>query len=392
MARNRSQSRRKQEPQQPRIYPRASSFSSLRYSEYQWGDDAEECPTRSPALANELIELVNHCPEAASALEIICAYALSSGTGDEMGFAIEPDPNFPQLQTVAIAQEVLTRCLTLTDYWLIIWRMMAWGDAFGLMDIDTKLRQVVGVRVLPTWQIHRLEDDYGVLSGFEQRWGIGKGQTVYIPALSMVQWSYNKRHRYGRSLYHEARRDWAKLKDGDEDLSVAARTSAIQPNLHIMPTGVDENYKRAYKEDYEARRKQGLIPDIYLMPGQDIKRPSGFPGGSGGFPTEGLINNFNLRRLRIAARSRVPLYLLGIDIKYASQIAYQPAVAFTVFIGTVRQLFAQGLRQIINTELALQNVPAPWHYRITFPKINVNPWMAAIDEELDKPGVEDIDG
>jgi hypothetical protein len=389
MVRKRQQSRRKPEPQQPRIYPRASSFSSLRYSEYQWGDDTEECPTRSPALATELTELINHCPEAASALEIICAYALSSGTGDEMGFAIEPDPNFPQAETVAIAQDVLSRCLTLTDYWLIIWRMMAWGDAFGLMDIDTKLRQVVGVRVLPTWQIHRLEDDYGVLSGFEQRWGVGKGQTVYIPALSMVQWSYNKRHRYGRSLYYEARRDWFKLKDSDEDLSVAARSSAIQPNLHIMPLGSDEAYKRAYKEDHEARRKQGLIPDFYLLPGAEVKKPSGLPGS---FPLNGLIDNFNLRRQRIAARSRVPLYLLGIEAKYAREIAYQPAIAFVVFIGTVRQLFAQGLRQIINTELALQNVSAPWHYRIVFPKINVNPWKPVIEEDVDQPGVEDVDG
>jgi hypothetical protein len=380
---------RRQQPEQPRVHPRGSSFSSLRYSEYAWGDDGEEAPTRSPELAGELIELINHCPEAASALEIICAYVLSSGTGDEMGFTVEVDPNNPQAETVAIAQDVLLRCFTLMDYWQIIWRVMAWGDAFAVMDVDTKQRQVVGCKLLPTWQIHRNEDDYGMLEGFEQRWGRGKDRSVFIPALSMVQWSYNKRHRYGRSLYHEARRDWAKMKDGDEDLSVASRSSAIQPNLHIMPPGADEIYKRAYKEDHEARRKQGLIPDFYLLQGAEVRKPAGIPSN---FPLNGLIDNFNLRRLRIAARSRVPLYLLGIDQKFASEIAMQPAIAFTVFIGTVRQLFAQGLRQIINTELALQGIPSPWSYRITFPKINVNPWMAAIDEEMDTPGVEDTDG
>ncbi|NJN87930.1 MAG: hypothetical protein HC881_18585 [Leptolyngbyaceae cyanobacterium SL_7_1] len=373
----------RQQPEQPRVHPRGSSFSSLRYSEYMWGDDGEECPTRSPELAAELI---NHCPEAASALEVTCAYALSSGTGDEMGFVVELDPNNPQPGTVAIASDVLSRCFTLIDYWQIIWRMLAWGDAFVLMDIDTKQRQVVGCKLLPTWQIHRMEDDFGVLSGFEQRWARNK---VYIPALSMVQWSYNKRHRYGRSLYHEARRDWAKMKEGDEDLSVASRSSAIQPNLHIMPPGVDENYRRAYKEDHGARRKQGLIPDFYLLQGAEMRKPAGIPSS---FPLNGLIDYVNLRRLRIAARSRVPLYLLGIDQKYASEIAMQAAIAFVMHVGAVRQLLAQGLRQVINTELALQGVPAPWHYRITFPKINVNPWAAAIDEEVDQPGVEDVDG
>ena len=66
-------------------------FSSVRVREQVAQLDEEEYPSRQVALASQLIELVNQCPEVASALDIICAYVLSSGTGDELGFAIVPD-------------------------------------------------------------------------------------------------------------------------------------------------------------------------------------------------------------------------------------------------------------------------------------------------------------
>jgi hypothetical protein len=105
-----------------------------------------------------------------------------------------------------------------------------------------------------------------------------------------------------------------------------------------------------------------------------------------------MIATHNLRRMRIAARSRVPLYLLGIEQRSAREIAMQPAIAFVVFVGVVRQLFSTGLRQLINTELALKQVPPPqWVYKLQFPKINVNPWQPVIEDDLDQPGVSDVE-
>jgi hypothetical protein len=224
---------------------------------------------------------------------------------------------------------------------------------------------------------------------YEQRYA-GLKDAVIIPKSNLIHWTYNKRYLYGRSLFYESIPDWDKLKDIDTDLSDASRSASIQPNLHIMPPGADESYKRVYKEDHEMRRKQGLITDIYLLQGADVRKPAGLPTT---FPLNGLIAHFDKRRLRIAARSRVPTYLLGIESKSAKEIAMQPALSFMVFIGVVRQLFSVGLRQLINTELALKQVSeSDWVYKLQFPKINVNPYrQIADDADVDQPGVSDTD-
>jgi hypothetical protein len=377
------------ESQQPSMLPIGSSFSSLRINSRFWQiDDAEEFPSRAIDVALPLIELVNFCPEVAAALESICAYTFSSGAGDELGFAVVVDEKNPKPSVVKIARSVLSR-IDLFTYYQIVWRMLAWGNAFGLLDIDTKEKTIASFNLLPSWQIHVMPDRMGNVTGYEQRWG-NATNIVTIPPANMIHWSYNKRYLYGRSLFHECISDWEKLKDIDIDLSDASRSASIQPNLHIMQPGADEAYKRAYKEDHERRRKAGLITDIYLMQGADVRKPQGLPTS---FPLQGLLNHFDKRRLRIAARSRVPPYLLGIESKSAKEIAMQPAISYMVFIGVVRQLFCVGLRQLINTELALKEIPeANWVYKLQFPTININPYHQLEDTtDVNEPGVSDTD-
>jgi hypothetical protein len=239
--------------------------------------DGEEYPTRSPETALQLIDLVNNCPEAAAALEVICAYVLSSGTGDEMGFSVQVDEQNPQLGTVAIAQNVIARVGDIFTWWQVIWRMMTWGDAFGLLDVDTKAMMVTGLRLLPSWQCFVVPDEVtGELSHYEQR--MGRGEVAQIPTLNMIQWSYNRRYLYGRSLYHECLDDWQRMQNASEDVSAGSREAVINPNLHFMPPGSDDGYKRAYKDDHEARKKQGLVTDIYLLPGAGCAEAAGVVG------------------------------------------------------------------------------------------------------------------
>jgi hypothetical protein len=306
--------------------------------------------------------------------------------GDELGFAILPDKQDPKPRTVALARSVVSRSGDIWLWWQIIWRMMAWGDAFGLVDLNLDQMQIDRLSLLPSWQCFAIPDPLCNIQHYEQRFGVSK---AIIPTNRMIHWSYNRRYLYGRSLWTEALDDWAKLKEVDIDLAEASRSASIQPNLHIMPIGTDDAYKRTYKTDHEERKKQGIIADIYLQHGADVKKPQNFPTAA---PLNSFIDHHNLRRLRIAARSRVPLYLLGIDSKFGKEIAYQPALSFVVFIGVVRQLLAAGLRQLINTELALKQVPpSSWKYRIVFPRINVNPWQQTIEEDVNAEGVEDMD-
>jgi len=388
MSRRRPRTIKTAQPAQPSTLPLGSSFSNLHSNRFYQIDDAEEFPSRAIALAQQLIEMVNGCPEVASALEVICAYSLSSGVGDELGFSVVVDEKQPKPNTVKIARAVLGR-IDLFTYWQIVWRMMAWGNAFGLMDIDTKEKAVVGFNLLPSWQVHVIADRLGAIGGYEQRYG-NLLETASIPASAMIHWTYSKRYLYGRSLFYESLPDWEKLKNVDIDLTDASRSASIQPNLHIMPPGADEVHKQAYKVDHERRRKQGLITDIYLLQGAEVRKPQGLPSS---FPLTGLLAHFDKRRLRIAARSRVPTYLLGIESKSAREIAMQPAISFMVFIGVVRQLLTVGLRQLIDTELALKGIPeASRIYKLKFPKINVNPYNQIVDDpDVNEPGVTDTD-
>ena len=383
------QQRRSNPAPQPSVLPLGSSFSTLRISNRFWQqDDSEEYPTRSLDIAQPLIELVNCCPEVAAALESICAYTFSSGAGDELGFAVVPDEKNPKPSVVKLARAVLAR-IDLFTYYQIVWRMLAWGNAFGLLDIDTKEKAIAGFYLLPSWQVHVIPDPMGRITLYEQR-RADQMQAAQMPPSSVIHWSYNKRYLYGRSLFYECIPDWEKLKDIDVDLAEASRSASIQPNLHIMQPGADEAYKKSYKDDHERRRKEGLITDIYLLQGADIKKPQGLPTT---FPLQGLLTHFDKRRLRIAARSRVPPYLLGIESRSAKEIAMQPAISYMVFVGVVRQLFSVGLRQLINTELALKGVPeANWVYKLQFPTINIDPYNQLEDQtDVNEAGVNDTD-
>jgi hypothetical protein len=56
----------------------------------------------------------------------------------------------------------------------------------------------------------------------------------------------------------------------------------------------------------------------------------------------------------------------------------------------VRICFAKGIKQIINTELALKGIPQnQWHYDIVFPKIYTNPFA---EQDANLEGIEDTDG
>lgn len=389
MVKRRRVQQQPQQTQQPTTVPYSGSFLSLSNSPRSFQiDDSNELPTRNAAIANQLIDLVSNCPEVATALEVICAYALSSSTGDEMGFTVTETEDDSQPETVAIARDLVARTLSLSGCWQAIWRSLAWGDAFAMLDIDTRAMQISRVLLLPTWQTFRIEDIYGNMERFEQR--MGMNQVVQMHPLLVVHWRYNRRYLYGRSLFREALSEWAALCESDVDVRRASREATINPNIHTMPPGSTEEYKGRYRDDFKYERQKGIIPDIFLMHGGTVSKPSGAPTN---LPMDGLIKNFNLRRLRIAMRSRVPLYLLGIDTSYAREIATQPMLAFLIFVGSVRQLFSEGLRQIINTELALKGIPPErWLYEIRYPTISANPYATLVDDDVGEEGVSDVDG
>jgi hypothetical protein len=364
-------------------YQRSMSVRALP----QWESNSElsEYPIRDSQVAAQLIDLVERCPEVATALEIICSYCFSSETGDESGFAIVEDEDHPYPETVAIARSLQSRVFPGLNLYRAVHQFLAWGDCFGNLNIDFKERTIRGLLLLPVWEMFRVEDDYGNLQAFEQRSGLRGRDTISLHPVTVIHWRYNRRHLYGRSLFRESLQDWKNLKMGADDLSTASREMGVNANIHMMPPGADENYKNRYRTDYESQLKRGIVSDFYLLQGAGVTKA----GVRWNPDLTALLANFNTWRGRIGMRSRVPPWLLGIELNKAREIAGQPALSFAIFVGYVRQQLAEGVRQMVNTELALKGVPPEqWMYRLQFPKIVTNPYEEA---DVSEPGVSDLD-
>jgi hypothetical protein len=365
------------------------------------GADPREIPFRNSLYAAELLKFCEYSPEAATATEIISDYALSSQDGDEKGFAIVENTEKPFPVTVAIAKALQERVMGGTYLQTAIDRFIENGDCFGNLDINIKKREIVGLQFLPTWQVFRIEAsdlrelDKGIANGeinsnqlmyFEQ-WKKPNDQSpLILHPMTVIHWRWKQKFKYGVSHYHQCLEDASRLEQAIEDLMVTSHAIGYNPNVHTMPPGADETYKKSYKQDYESRLKDGAITDIFLLAGGDVQK-----AGANWNPfMTNLKDNINLWRTRISMKSRIPPWLLGGELRGIRDLGGQPALSFAVFIGSVRMCLATGIKQIIDTELALKGIPKEeWEYKLVFPKIYTNPF-----EEFDsnKSGIEDLDG
>lgn len=366
----------------------------------QAGDrDLDETPFRDPRYARELMNFVDHNPEVDTAQEIFSDYALGSEIGDERGFAIVENEFHRYPQTVKIAQELQRRVLSGVDFQMAVDRFMRYGDCFGNIAIDFNNMQIGGFQFLPTWQIFRVEagdlpeyhkavQDGKISSGqlirFEQYRRYNDQYPIKLHPLTVVHWRYRQKNKYGRSHYRVAIADGRRLERAIDVLEAVSSEIGYNPTVHTMPQGVDSAYKQQYKSEFQAKLKDGPVTHVFLESGAGISRVGQLPANE-----TSLRDNVELWRSRIGMISRIPPWLLG-ERRGLRDLGAQPALSFSIAVGSVRICLAKGLKQIINTELALKGIPqSQWHYNIQFPKIYTNPF-AETDANLE--GIEDNDG
>jgi hypothetical protein len=361
--------------------------------------DLDEIPFRDTRRARELMNFVDLNPEVDTAQEIFSDYTLGSEAGDERGFAIVENEfnRFPQ--TVKIAQELQKRVLSGVDFQIAVDRFMRYGDCFGNIAIDFKNMQIGGFQFLPTWQTFRVEagdlpeyqklvQDGQVTSGqlirFEQYRKISDPDPIKLHPITVVHWRYRQKNKYGRSHYRVAVADGQRLERAIEVLEAVSAEIGYNPVTHFMPEGTDEAYKQQYKTEYEARLKEGPVTHMFLMAGASVGRVGQLPANE-----TSLRDNVELWRSRIGMISRIPPWLLG-ERRGLRDLGAQPALSFSIAVGSVRICFAKGIKQIINTELALKGIPQnQWHYDLVFPKIYTNPFA---EQDANLEGIEDTDG
>jgi hypothetical protein len=370
--------------------------------------EISEYPVRDSEKAHKLIEMWEYCPEIATAIEIITNDVFSSDDGDDQGFAIgeflndDVTPINPKVKI--LLEDLIERLIGGLELERAVERILIYGDAFASLGIDFSKKKILKLLFLPTWELFRIEDNYGNLIRFEQRRylansfenkyknfqeNIKQGEAIMFHPLQIVHWRFRQKNLYGRSLFFESISDWNNLKASTDDLAFASRSVGINPNIHIMPDCVDEDYRKAYKLAYEEKKKQGMVTDFYLMCGADIKKLS-----QANPDIKALSDTVLMWRTRIVMKSHVPPWLMGLPTIGARDIAGQPALAYARFINKIRMNLTVGIRQICDLELALNDIPKEqWKYKIIFPKIATNPYgnNAIIDDETNNNLIEDLD-
>jgi hypothetical protein len=361
----------------------------------RWDQEYVEIPIRDVHRARNLIGL-RQLPEVSAALDTLIGDVFSSEDGDDMGVTIAPTladgtPIDPKIYELGLA--CIDRLIRGTDLWSVVEEFLIYGDSFRSILIDSKLTRIERLKQLPTWEIFRVEDLNGELLRFEQRNMISGPPQFEIHPMVCVHWRYRRYYKYGRSIFEEILPDAEALETGYYALDKAALAIGVNPNVHIMPSGWNDKQRDAYRMAYEREKQQGtIVTDFYTAFGGDIKKL----GGTWNPDLNALLDNVLQRRARIAMRSRIPPWMIGLPTQGPREIAGQPALAYARFIGTIRIVLAEGIRQIIDLELALNGFTAEqMQYKIVFPKIYTNVQAQSAsqpdDGETDLLGIEDLD-
>lgn len=351
---------------------RVRQFGSLTSrSKDEYDLEISEYPVRDALRAREIIEMKEYCPEVATAIDWLRGDCPSSNDGDDRGVAI-PDrdryDNPVDAQVLQVARDHLERVWNPSNLEMALERLIGDGDFFAELSMQLRgERQVNGLMFLPTWEMFRVEPQ-GVLQGFEQRRYLVDSDPIRFAPLKVVHGRYRRKNLYGRSLFLESLDDWVRLKEATEDLSQAARQIGINPTLHKMPEGTDKPTKDAYADEHDMALADGVITHYYLMPGVELEKLS-----TGNPDLKALVETIMQWRSRIVMKSGVPPYLLGLPAQGARDIAGQPALAYSRRVNDIRMKLSESIRQTINTELALKQIPQTlWNYRITWPKFSLN--------------------
>jgi hypothetical protein len=333
--------------------------------------EIHETPIRDQdGKARELIELQEWCPEVNFAIETLVQDALSSADGDDQGIIINNEIREGQAvdpEVFRIGMDLIDRLFHYADLGIILERMLSWGDAFMELGIDTDEMAITKLMPLPTWELFRVEPN-GNLERFEQRRSLSGADPIVFNPIKIAHFRYRRKNLYGRGVFHASLEDWARLREATEDLALASRELGVNPTYHRMPDDRPA-YREAYRENHQTQLLEGAIAHYYLLPGEEIGKVS-----LNNPDLKPLTDSVLMWRSRIVMASGVPPYLFaGLPTIGAKDITGQPALAYARRVNAIRAQITDGIKQIIDTELALKNIPKErWKYTIGWPKISVS--------------------
>lgn len=231
------------------------------------------------------------------------------------------------------------------------------GDSFLELAIETEgiSRKDYGISnslYLPALSVFVDESVDGRLNGYWQRASMSPAPgDIYIHPLKMLHFSYERGRRYGHPLLLQSVPTWRKLKRVAPALEKAIQQTSVAPWLHLMPEGKNEKYRQAYARAHQEQEAQGILSNLYLLDGHDVKRAA---GGNQDLGT--LVDHWlNLRAMLVPAG--FPSYLFprlgsgsGANNK---ELANQPAGVYARLISDVRAMLGEQIKWALDLEILL---------------------------------------
>ena len=313
--------------QRPRSGWRNWTYNDTTQEGRDYDLEIPEIPVRAPNLASQLIELRYCCSEAATAYDAINGDAWTSHDGDDQGFDISDTLNDNKTKVDPKIQEILRRVirevLMPSEPKIVGERLLAYGDSFASLGINSKAMRIERILYLPTWEMFRLETKQGELLGFEQRALLRDPDPIQFHPISIVHWRYRRDNLYGRALFLECLKDWCRIEQILDDIAEASHAVGINPNIHILPCEYDEEQANEYKIMYEGAKNQKILTDLYMYGGGDIKKLS-----NSNPDITALLKAAEFFMARFVRRSRIPPWMLGFPGIGAREISGGPERAY----------------------------------------------------------------
>jgi len=347
----------------------------------------------------DLVEMIQYCQPVRKSLRVLLDYLFSSPDGIDQGLSID-DIVGPADGGVAVNPEIkeigdeLLKRIGMQSLRLMAKRVIAYGDAFVekklMIDPSTlSNRSISGINVLPTFQVFRLEDDFGRLEAYEQRTQLYSDiELIRFSPIQMTHVRYDWEYLYGRSFFDTSIPDWQNLRDASMALIEAAKIS-VNPIKYTYPDTWERERIDQFIQQKEGEQRDGILINLFTSSEVEIERLS--QGASSTIASQ--VEAVRYYRRVIKDNCRLPAYLWNDEERTgaARDIAGQPALAFSVLIQSIRQCIGEGIREIIDTELILRGFvdPKSREYQLKWPSVHVQ--LQGQEDSQDDDGV-DSDG
>lgn len=241
---------------------------------------------------------------------------------------------------------------------------------------------------LPTLNTFVEEDEHGKLKGYWQRKSVHpREDDIFILPIKCLHFRYEEHGSYGMPLVFQSLEMWRKIKEVSADIEDVAR-SAVGPWLHIMPAEWDESKRNAYRQEIEQLRADGIIRDLYLLHGADLKKAT-----NGDSKLTDLLEYWLKLRYQMVP-PQMPLWLfpgLSTEDKAGKDLAGQPALAYARLINSIRAIVGEQIKFALNIEIILKK-GYDWWEENAKDKFDIawGEWAINPNQKQETPG-EDIE-